>query len=108
KSRVEQDDEISGFLRNFMGGNGDCGHNTQLDVGHEGRGNQDAVYKIMECIAEHDHHAASAMIMVARCRRHYLQGGFMHLACLQMTVAPQQEFFQYKKNQNPTEYNDCK
>ncbi len=79
-----------------MGDDGQCGNNPQMHIGQKCGGDNHAIHKIMERVADHDHHAATAM--------HVWFMRLMHFAMVVVAVPPQQQFFQRKKQQDAEQY----
>jgi hypothetical protein len=50
----EQDGEVAGFLRHFVGDDGQRGAPAERGVGEEGGGDQQAVGEVVEAVADQD------------------------------------------------------
>ncbi|MNC86110.1 hypothetical protein D3C83_17430 [compost metagenome] len=81
-----------------MGDDGDCRDDAQLVVGEKRGGDQNPVHEIVESVADHDHHAAAAVI-VMQCDR-----GIVRFALLDVAMAPQHQFFQHEEQQYAGKY----
>ena len=94
---MQQHQEVADLLRYFVGDDRNRGHQAELDVGEEGGRDQNSIDEVVEGIADHDHHAGAAMI-VLRCLR------LVCLALLFVAVPPQHQFLEHEKEQNAREY----
>ena len=60
---VQQDQEITDFLGNFVGNDRQRRYHAQAEIDQERAGDDDAVDEIVEGIAHRDHQARAAMIV---------------------------------------------
>src|SRR5665647_1940215 len=89
---MQQDQKIAYFLRSFVRNNCQCGHRTQLEIGHESGGYQNAVNKIVEGITDHNHQATTAIIRVFVMGMALLMLNRMRFVFFAMKVTPQHTF----------------
>ena len=103
---MQQDQEVADFLRHFVGDDRDRGDDAQLGVGHERGGDQYAIDKIVEGVADEDHQSAAAVVVMAvsRLRRDMRIVGF---AFLDMAMTPQHQFFEDKEAEDAEQHGGC-
>ncbi len=63
---MQQYQEIAHFLRNLVRDDRKRGHDAEVMVGEERRGDQHAVHEVVERVADDDHGAAAPVIVRAR------------------------------------------
>lgn len=59
----EQDREVAGFLRHFMGDDGQCGAPAKYRADEEGGGDQKAVGEVVKSVADQDQEGFAALAM---------------------------------------------
>lgn len=87
---LEQNRKVADFLRDFMGGNRQAGHDSELDIGQEGCGDQDAIDKVVNGIADHDQGTGGLVEM----------GFAMGLAVGGVAMPPDQKLFKQEKSED--------
>src|SRR5487761_2729521 len=90
---MQQDGEVADFLRNLVGNDGQRSHNPQMHINQKGRGDDDAINKVVESIADDNHRPAATVIVICSFVR------LMRFAVFVMAVAPDQHFLQREKQQ---------
>jgi hypothetical protein len=104
----QQDGEVAGFLRHFVGDDGQRGAPAQRGIGEEGRGDQQAVGEVVEAVADQDGQV-SPWLPAAPCRWWWLWVWSSHCCppwCMSdvaagvVGVAPQRVFFQDEEGED--------
>ena len=121
---MQQDDEITDLLRNFMRNDGNGGDDTQLRALHERCRHQNAVDEIVKAVADDDQQTTATviravvvmmvMVVVVRMSMPLLVQS-RRLACrrrrsfqiFQMEMPPQHQFFQDEKQKYAAQHRRC-
>ena len=94
-ARIEQDDEIAHFLRNFVRHDRQRGDDAELHVLQESRRDQDAVEEVVDRITDHDQRAGTAVVVTMAVVVRYL--------LFIVGMAPEEQFLKHEEHQDAKE-----
>ncbi len=96
EAAVQQDREIADFLRYFVGGDRQAGHDAEVNVGQKRGADQYAVDEIVQAIAKENQNGGGLPVRLLVRR--------VHLAVLGVAMPPQYQFLQEEKSEQAVQH----
>ncbi len=101
---VQQHREVSDLLRNRMRDDRQRGCRAEREVGQKRGCDHDAIAEIVHAVADHDHQAGATAVAAVRMRRAGALPVLSERLRVEVTVPPQNQFFQQKEQQQAAEH----